>query len=317
MSKISVIIPVYNTSIYLEECLDSVKNQKYSEIEIIVVNDGSTDDSENIIKNWQEKNKDISCKYFYKANEGLSSARNYGVLQATGDYIMFLDSDDYIDSDLFKSLEKNMDENIDVIKFKMLTVDNDKKLLKKYDGPIFEKCSGEDALVKLVGQDNYIDIACIYLYKREYFIEHEFKYNTKNKYHEDFGLTSLVIANAKTFISTDVYGYYYRQTEDSITRNTDYNKTIQKAYDVLAHYDNMTNEIQKYNITQGTKDLLKKYYTNMVILKTEELNSTERKEYIKQIKQRKLYKNIKITNLKQLIKRILLTIDINLYLKMR
>ena len=317
MPKISVIIPVYNTEKYIEKCLNSVKNQTFKDIEIIVVNDGSTDNSENLIKKWQEENKQLDLKYYYKENRGLSSARNFGVLKASGNYIMFLDSDDYIDNNLFQYLENEIVQSIDVIKFKMITVDETGRILEKLDGPVFDKCSGEDALNKLIGNDNYIDVACIYLYKKDYFIKNNFKYNEINKYHEDFGLTPLVIANAKSFISTNVYGYYYMQTNNSITRTQNYNKNIQKAYDVLAHYDNMLVKIKEYNISEKTKDRIKKYYSNTVILKTNELKLNDKKQYIKQIKNRKMYKNIKPTSFKQLIKRIILMFNINLYLKMR
>lgn len=317
MPKISIIIPVYNTEKYIEKCFESVKSQVFKDLEIIVVDDGSNDNSKQVINNWQEKNKDINCKYFYKENGGLSSARNYGILEARGDYIMFLDSDDYLDVNLFTRLENSINEEADVIKFKMIKVAEDGSIIQKVGGPIFKKCSGEEALKQLIGNDNFMDVACIYLYKREYFLRYKFEYNIVNKYHEDFGLTPIIIANAKSFISTDVYGYYYIQTKNSITRNEDYNKTIQKAYDVLAHYDNMITKLKEYEISNISKNLLKSYYTNTVILKTNELKAKEKKQYIRQIRKRKMYKNIKATNLKQLLKKIILMFSISLYLKMR
>ena len=93
--KVSVIVPVYNTYDYLNKCLDSLVNQSFKDYEIIIVNDGSTDDSEKIIKKYQKKYSNI--KYYYKENGGLSSARNYGIKYANGDYIAFVDSDDYVD----------------------------------------------------------------------------------------------------------------------------------------------------------------------------------------------------------------------------
>ena len=86
---------------------------------------------------------------------------------------------------------------------------------------------------------------------------------------------------------------------------------------MIAHYDYMIENIEKYNIKEETKEFVKRYYTNSVILKTQTLNEQDQKEYIKEINQRKMYKNIKANNIKQLIKRILLAIDVKLYLKMR
>ena len=121
MPKISVIVPVYNTERYLSKCLDSILNQTYDDIEVIVVNDGSTDNSELIIKEYVNKfpNK---LKYYKKENGGLSDARNYGVEKAIGDYLCFVDSDDYIDTKLFEMVTPQMDKQIELIKYKAIIV---------------------------------------------------------------------------------------------------------------------------------------------------------------------------------------------------
>jgi len=122
--KLSVIIPVYNTSKYIEKCLNSILNQYMNDIELIIVNDGSTDNSEEIITKWIDEYKDkIEVKYFKKENGGLSSARNFGVKHATGEYITFVDSDDYLDPQIYQHLEKYMEDKVELIKFKMSTVD--------------------------------------------------------------------------------------------------------------------------------------------------------------------------------------------------
>ena len=94
MSKVSIIVPVYNVEKYLKRCIDSLINQTLKDIEIIVVDDGSTDNSGQIIKKYQEKNSNI--KYCKKENGGLSDARNYGMKYAQSEYIAFLDSDDFV-----------------------------------------------------------------------------------------------------------------------------------------------------------------------------------------------------------------------------
>lgn len=104
MPKISVIVPVYNTEKYIQKCLESIVNQTMKDIEIIVVNDGSKDKSEDIIEQFIKNNKsNIKIKYYKKKNGGLSDARNYGVQKATGEYIAFVDSDDYIKKDYIRS----------------------------------------------------------------------------------------------------------------------------------------------------------------------------------------------------------------------
>ena len=315
MPKISVIIPVYNTEKYVEKCLESLAKQEMKDFEVIIVNDGSTDNSENVIKNYMQSSK-LNIKYLEKENGGLASARNYGVEKASGKYISFLDSDDYLEKNLFSELEKYIDKDIDLIKFKMKTVDEKGRLIEKLDGPVFDICSGKQAYEKLCTSDKYMDPACIYLYKREFFVENNFKY--KLRYHEDFGLTSLIIVQAKTVISTDICGYNYLQTEESLTRSKDDSKNIDRAKDMLIHYDNMLAVIDaNYDLSEKTKELVKRYYTNSVVLKAGSLKGKEKRNYIKEIKYRMMYKNIKPENLKQKIKRILLKYNISLYLKMR
>ena len=315
MPKISVIIPVYNTEKYIEKCLESLAKQEMQDFEVIVVNDGSTDNSKKVIKNYMQNSK-LNVKYLEKENGGLASARNYGVERASGKYISFLDSDDYLDKNLFSELEKYIDKDIDLIKFKMKKVNEKGKVIEKLDGPVFDICSGEKAYEKLCTSDKYMDPACIYLYKREFFVENNFKY--KLRYHEDFGLTSLIIVQAKTVVSTGICGYNYLQTEESLTRSKDDSKNIDRAKDMLIHYDNMLAVIDaNYDLSEKTKEQVKRYYTNSVVLKATSLKGKEKKNFIKEIKYRMMYKNIEPENLKQKIKRILLKYNISLYLKMR
>lgn len=105
MPKISIIIPVYNTEKYLSRCLDSAINQTLKDIEIICVNDGSTDNSLDILKEYAAKDNRI--KIISKGNEGAAITRNIGINVATGEYIGFIDSDDYVDLDYFEELYSN------------------------------------------------------------------------------------------------------------------------------------------------------------------------------------------------------------------
>lgn len=107
-SLISIVIPIYNAEKYLEECLNSIKNQTYKNFEVIMVNDGSKDDSETICKRFSED--DTRFRYLKKENGGVSSARNLGLDNVEGDYITFIDADDWIDENhlelLINSIKK-------------------------------------------------------------------------------------------------------------------------------------------------------------------------------------------------------------------
>lgn len=119
--KYSVIIPVYNSEKYLDKCLDSILNQGYEDFEIIVVNDGSTDSSDSIIKNYLEK--DSRIKYFCKENEGVSAARNFGMKMASGEYILFVDSDDELFECCLEHINAYIDNGYDIVVYPFEIID--------------------------------------------------------------------------------------------------------------------------------------------------------------------------------------------------
>ncbi len=315
MPKLSIIVPVYNAEKYIGKCLESLVEQNFNDLEIIVVNDGSTDNSKEEIKKFTKNNKNIL--YLEKENGGLSDARNYGIANATGEYICFVDGDDFVDKNLFKSLEIYLNHEIDMIKYKMIKVDENYKEIERINGPTFEMVNGEKAFNILYGTDIMLQPACLYLYKRKFIIENNFKFPV-GKYHEDFATTVLWMLKAKSFVSTNIYGYYYYQSSLSVTRGNDKEKKLRRALDLIEHYDYMEKVIDSYKISDKTKENVRIYYTNNIILKLEELeDKKDREMYINEIKKRKMIKNIKARNVKQLVKKIILNINVEWYLKLR
>ena len=316
MPKISVIVPIYNVEKYLEKCLDSLVNQTLKDIEIILVNDGSTDNSGQIAKEYVSKYKE-KIVYLEKQNGGLSDARNYGLEYAKGDYISFVDSDDYISKNLYSQLAKYMEEDYDMVKFGILTVDLKNNKMIENKSKQFENKTGEEAFDILYKTDKMTEVAWGYLYKASFWKENNFKF-TKDMYHEDFGLIPLVILKAKKVASTNILGYYYVQSDKSITRNSDEKKKLKMSYDLLKFYDNMIKEIENYDISKKAKENIKIYYTNCILLEIKNISrKVEKQKYIKEIRKRKMIKNIKVRNFKQLVKRILLNFNIECYLKIQ
>ncbi len=128
MPKVSVIIPVYNVEQYLNKCLDSLVNQTLQDIEFIIVNDGSTDRSKNIIFRYKENYSD-KILYLEKENGGLSDARNYGMKYVKGDYIAFLDSDDYVELDIYEKMyNRAIETNADMVECDFYWEYPDKKI---------------------------------------------------------------------------------------------------------------------------------------------------------------------------------------------
>ena len=315
MPKVSIIITAYNSETTISKCIDSVIKQTMQDFELIVVNDGSTDNTElEVIKHRAELGSKL--KYYYKENTGVADTRNYGLERATGDYITYIDSDDYIDTNLLAEQEKNMNSNIDVIKYKLTQVETNGKTICKIDGPVFNVKPGQDAFNELFYQDILIDTPCIYLFRRQYFIDNNFRF-LAGTVHEDFGLIPIVIANAKSVVSTNVYGYYYVQSPNSIMRNNKLEKIVKRAEDSFLHYDNMLKTIQKQSLTAFTKENMKLYYTNSILLKIKGLPSDLQSYFLKEFYKRKMNKNIKVRNMKQLLKRILISISPKLYFKLR
>lgn len=314
MKLVSIIIPVYNAEEYLEKCIDSAIGQTYNNIEIIAINDGSTDKSLDILNDYA--NKDERIKIINIENSGISVVRNIGIRAATGEYICFLDSDDYIDKNLLDNLRRYIESDYDLIKYKTIEVDNNCNELNHIEGPIFEEMSGTDAFNTMYGEDVMLQVPWLYLYRRQFFLDNKFSY-PEGRLHEDFARTILIMLKAKKMCSTNIYGYYYVQTKKSITRGNEEERVYQRAIDMLVHYDYIIDKIEEYNLDKKTKENVKIYYTNCMILEIENLSNEQKKKYISEIKKRKIFKNIKARNIKQLIKKIILNFNVNLYLKIR
>lgn len=314
MIRISIIVPIYNVEKQLERCMESLTKQNMQDIQIILVNDGSTDKSGEIAKKYVVEYPD-NVIYLEKENGGLSDARNYGLLYATGEYISFIDSDDYITENLYTDLQEYMNNKYDMIKFQIAKVDEQGNLISKNYSPLFKDKNGEEAFSILYKSDVMTEVAWGYLYRRDFFKKNDFKF-AKGRYHEDFGLIPLIMLKADKVASTDVFGYNYVQTEKSITRgNTE--TSYKRALDLLYFYDNMVEQIKNYPISKTSKDNIKIYYTNCIILEVNNLNKQEQRLYIKEIRKRKLANNIKARNFKQLVKKTILNISVRLYLKLR
>lgn len=290
--KYSIIIPVYNTSKYLNKCIKSAINQDYENIEIIIVNDGSTDDSLEIIKKYTKKYKNIVL--IDQKNKGLSEARNAGIKKATGDYFLLLDSDDFIEYNLISKLNEYTSKNPDLIRFQLRTIDEDGNLISDYHEKAFELTNGSKGF-ELITSYRFVEVSTIYLYNTNYFKKNKFKFKPGVS-HEDFGLIPLVIEKADSIISIDYVGYNYLQRNESIMHSKDYDKLKKKAFDVLIQYEDLI----KYN---GSR-YYKSYITNSVISKSKDLNSDDYKRYKNKLKEIKAIDYLLSDTLKRKIKKL-------------
>lgn len=300
---ISFVIPTYNAEKTIEKAINSILNQEKSDLEyeIIVVNDSSKDQTNEVMKRF-EKNEKI--RYFIKeSNTGLSDTRNYGIDKAKGEYLIFVDSDDYISKTLLKDIEPYIKQNIDLIKWTPIFVDENDNELRKIETVQFENVKGEQGFNLLFGKDNLIECAWNYAVKKDIMIKFPV-----GMYHEDYAIMPLVILNAKSMVSIGKYEYYYVQSKNSIMRNKDKEKTIKKLQDKLTHYDNLVKKVDNIKVEKITKENLKIFATNALLVVVHELEKKEKKWFEKELKTRKIAKNIKVRNIKQLIKRLILEV---------
>ena len=302
MPKFSIIIPVYNVEEYIKECLESVMKQTFKDYEVIVVNDGTKDNSMDIVKKYK-------VKIINQENQGLSVARNTGVKSAKGEYIIFLDSDDTIEADLLKELSEAIKDKPDVVRFQIqeLYEDNTTKEFKEVG---FDTCRGDKAFSKLC-KYHFVENAWCYAIKRSYYISEKYEF-ARNMIHEEFGLIPLVIMKAKRVKSIEYIGYNYRQRQNSIMSTKNYEKTKKKVNDFLKHYTYLITEINK---TKLDSTIFKSFIANSLILKITELEKKDYKEYKKILKEEKVFDNILTDSLPRKIKKVLLKISPKLYYK--
>ena len=209
--KVSVIVPVYKVEQYISKCLDSLVNQTLEDMEIIVVNDGSPDNSEKIIKDYAKKYKNI--KYLKKENGGLSSARNFGLKHATGEYIGFVDSDDYVDKRMYQMMyEKAIEASADLVVCDLNYVYEDK------EEKAYSNIKTDTTDIKSI-MNNIYPAAWNKLYKKELF-DNEV-YFKEGVWYEDVEFIYRLLPYVNKIGVVHEHFYKYIQRENSIIRTID------------------------------------------------------------------------------------------------
>ncbi|MDM1514307.1 glycosyltransferase family 2 protein [Myroides odoratimimus] len=241
--KLSIIIALYNTEKYIEQCIRSIylnNTLGYKEFEVIVINDGSTDSSRSIIESLIKEFSNIII--IDKSNGGQSSARNIGFLNARGEYILCLDSDDFINGSYLESiLKKSIENNIDIGAFKCVTVDDMGKKIDKnkfnYNIGNIESKSVEDFYFKEV----VLGAMCFYLYKRDILVKNDLKLHEGIR-HEDEEFVTKFFSVSDLISFYDVPLYYYRIHNASSMNVPERAKRIILMFDILK----VINELNKH-----------------------------------------------------------------------
>lgn len=297
-------MPVWNVEKYIKDSLESIKNQTEKDYEVIVIDDGTEDQSIEIAKQYD-------VKIIHQKNQGQSAARNRGIKEAKGDYLIFVDSDDTIEKDLLKKIKESLTDDPDVVRFQVRTTYPEKDSVD-YPEEGFDTCRGDKAFEKLC-KYRFVEAVCLYAVKREFYQREHFLFK-EGMLHEDFRLIPLLIMKAEKVKSISYIGYNYLQRENSTMNSTSYEKTKKKADDFLKHYLYLMEESNKL---EGDTKIFQSYIANSLISKATELKGKDYQEYRKVLKQENVYNYILTDTLPRKIKKVILKLSPKLYYKIK
>lgn len=294
---ISLIIPVYLVEDYLSKCLISLINQGLSpkEYEIIIINDGSPDNSQVILENFKNKHLDYQIEIIQQNNSGLSVSRNVGLLKAKGNYIWFIDSDDWIEDGFLKRLEPLLVKNI--YEILVLTTyshkNSDIELIQR-------NLSDSEYRGKEIYKKSWIfpySGAQFYIYKRTFLLNNNFFFK-ENVIHEDLLFTPQVLIRSNKVLNINYPAYHYLIRKNSLTQQIVTKKHIYSLFSILDDYSNLASNHSIYNDLIG-KILLAIYrYARITKLTNRDLFNYLKEE----INNRRILRNIfKTKNIKYLL----------------
>lgn len=245
---ISIIVPVYNVEKYLSRCIDSVLKQTYTDFELLLIDDGSPDKSGEICDEYALK--DLRVRVFHKENGGVSSARNLGLDHAVGDFVMFVDSDDWIAADCLELCIKEIyEKDLDALQFGFAMVWDDRQTYRIKDRT--DVLSGD----KYINNNNFNVSAGGGIYRTDIIRFKNIRFNESIKYAEDQLFILSFLKNAKRIMYKDVVLYYYYQNPESAVHNS-------KSKDMLLSCEKL---IEFSKIWPTSKSFIDKMIVNFII----------------------------------------------------
>ena len=249
MPKVSIIVPVYNVERYIVRSMDSLVNQTLKDIEIIVVNDGSTDNSKKLIEIYQKKYPN-KIKLVDKKNGGLSDARNYGIPHATGEYIAFLDSDDYVELDTYEKMyNKAKEDDSDLVECDFIWEYPDRK--KVDTGKIYNNKKEMLTYARVVAWNKLI--------KRSLIEEHKMEFPKGLRYEDvEFFYKMVPYYNKVSFVKAPLIHYIQRSSSISNTQN-------ERTKEIFTIMDNVIKYYKENNLYEEYKTELEYTYARLLL----------------------------------------------------
>lgn len=286
--KLSIILPVYNTGHLVEKAINSLLGLKNIELEILCLNDGSTDDSWDKLQEIEKKYEQV--KLINKENEGLSRTRNKGIQEASGDYVYFLDSDDWVNTEAFDELLAFCHDGYDIIHGNFCYVYEDGSM-KPNKNQLEGSYTGQEFLCNGLLQDKISMASCINIFKREFLMAHGLLF-LPGIYHEDEEFNLRVFSYANRVASKDLTFHMYLQRSNSISN--DKTKEDKRFNDVLTIYKSIMNFITESNhVSYEYKKMCMTYVSFIILLSyAKQSNKETMKLSERMIKQLKLHRTI-------------------------
>ena len=302
--NISFLIPAYNAGTTLSRTIDSILNQHPSDLnyEIVIADDGSNDNTKEISKKYADEYENV--RYFFKENEGVSATRNFLVAQAEGDYIIFVDSDDYVSETLLQDIQGCVKADCDLIKWNPYIEDEYLKEISVPESKIVGIMTGEEAFNKLYGVEPLLCAVWLYAIRKDRIMEFPV-----GKYHEDFAVMPLILLKGKKVAVLPEREYHYVQTVYSITRGNDEDQIRKRLDDMLTSFDNLIATTEKMELDKKTKENVGIFGAYSLIAVRNDLKKVKLldKFYKDELKKRKLGKYIKARNPKAFVKKVMIS----------
>lgn len=255
MPKISIIVPIYNVEKYLKKCIESIINQTLDDLELILVNDGSEDNSAEICDDYVKRDKRIIV--IHKENGGVSSARNAGIDVAKGQFIGFVDPDDYLEMDALEYLyNMAINNKADIVCYRMKTYKNMKLPSYESEKECIKCYYGKEIINQQLKYGEFLHSTCNKLYSNKFFYNLDNRFYSQIRYAEDALFNYKIMLNANVLVSSNLRKYNYLINESGVVSNIS-----------LKRLDVFDAQIEIYN-------LLKNDYKNAHIILNEYVNSS-------------------------------------------
>ena len=257
--KFSIIVPIYKVEQYLDKCVQSLINQTYRNIEIILVDDGSPDRCPQMCDNFAKNDDRIVV--LHKTNGGLSDARNKGLEVARGEYIIFVDSDDYIELDACEKFAAYSNKGFDILIGDAFLEGGSANV--EHIEPSDNIYSGEDYLLTALKNKKAPMAVWLNIYRKEFLEAHNLKFKY-GRLHEDEEFTPRAFLKAKTVICTGVFFYYYIIRDGSITNKKDKRKNAESLYLTCYELQKIYNDIENRALKRLLFDSLAAKYLSII-----------------------------------------------------